>query len=146
MADGDRIDQMIKEVAARHGVALGRDDPILMLLTMHERLQRDAEASQRALLAEFKSELEVMTQRVTSEAKAQASGALQATLKAGQDALTHAVGESTASVTESVRAQIDNSARQVAAQLQHARRVGTMVLGGSLVVLLAGLVVAWAGR
>lgn len=146
MPAGDRIEQMVREIAVRHGVAVGRDDPILMLLTINERLVQDGEIAQRALLDQFKSELEGMTRRVGDEAKTQAASALQATLQAGQAALTLAVQENSAAVAEVVRAEVQNSARAVRAQLRDARRVSLMSMGASLLVLLAAFVVAWGGR
>ena len=32
------IDEAIKEIAVKHGISIGRDDPILVLQTMQERL------------------------------------------------------------------------------------------------------------
>lgn len=143
---GDRIDQVVQEIAARHGVVVGRDDPILMLVTLNERLLRDGDLAQRDAIAKFSSELEGMVRRVSDEAKTQAEVALQATLDAGQQALAHAVQENTGTISETVRAQIESSAHQIQQQIQHARQVGIMVLGGSLVVLAAAFVVAWGGR
>ena len=41
MATDDKIEETIKAIAARHGIALGRDDPILILQTINERLMQD---------------------------------------------------------------------------------------------------------
>lgn len=144
MQQGDRIEQMVREIAARHGVALGRDDPILMLLTINERLLRDGEQSQRDLLNEFKSELEGMSQRVGEQARLQATAALQETLAVGQSAISQAASSSSTSVAEVVRAEMRNNARAVQAQLRDARRVSIMNMGASVLLLLAALLVAWA--
>lgn len=144
MPAGDRIEQMVREIAVRHGVVVGRDDPILMLLTINERLLQDGEAAQRALLEQFKSEMEALTRRVSEEARSQAAGALQATLVAGQEALRQAVQESSTEVAETVRVEVQNSARAVNVQLRDARRVSLMNMGTALLVLAAALVVAWA--
>lgn len=145
MQQGDRIEQMVREIAARHGVALGRDDPILMLLTINERLLRDGEQSQRDLLNEFKSELEGMSQRVGEQARLQTTAALQETLAVGQSAISQAASSSSTSVAEVVRAEVRNNARAVQAQLRDARRVSIMNMGASVLLLLAALLVAWAG-
>ncbi len=144
MPAGDRIEQMVREIAVRHGVAVGRDDPILMLLTINERLVQDGEAAQRALLEQFKSELEAMTRRVSDEARNQVSGAMQATLVASQEVLRQAVQESSTEVAEAVRVEVQNSAHAVNAQLRDARRVSLMNMGTALLVLAAAFVVAWA--
>ena len=42
------IDDLMKEVAAKHRVALGRDDPLLILQTINEHLtEKSAKAAAR---------------------------------------------------------------------------------------------------
>lgn len=59
----DRVDDLIGEVARKHGVAIGRDDPILVLQTINERLLQDSSAAQQALLDAYKEELEALASR-----------------------------------------------------------------------------------
>jgi hypothetical protein len=54
----DRIEEIIKEIAVKHGIAVGRDDPIMILQTINERLMQDTAAAQQEILEQFKSELE----------------------------------------------------------------------------------------
>jgi hypothetical protein len=56
MADG--MDEVISEVAAKHGIAFGRDDPVLVLHTINDRLLRESAAAQQALLEACKGQLE----------------------------------------------------------------------------------------
>jgi len=36
----EEIDELIKEIAVKHGIAVGRDDPIIILQTINNRLMR----------------------------------------------------------------------------------------------------------
>ena len=59
----DKVEALIKDIAARHGIALGRDDPILILQTINARLLEDSAAAQEAMLDRFKAELEAIAHR-----------------------------------------------------------------------------------
>lgn len=54
----DQIEELIREIAAKHGIAVGRDDPVLILHTINARLMADSAAKQEEILAAFKEELE----------------------------------------------------------------------------------------
>jgi hypothetical protein len=36
----DPVDELIKEIAVKHNIAVSRDDPIMVLHTINERLMR----------------------------------------------------------------------------------------------------------
>ena len=54
----ESIDETIKEIAVRHDVVLSKDDPILILQTMNERLLEETRKAQQEMLAQFKEEME----------------------------------------------------------------------------------------
>jgi hypothetical protein len=37
----DQLEELIKEIAAKHGIAISHDDPILVLQTINNRLMKD---------------------------------------------------------------------------------------------------------
>ncbi len=55
----DSIEQSIREVAARHGVALSRDDPILIVQTLNEQLVKNLATAQSEMLEQFRRDLEL---------------------------------------------------------------------------------------
>lgn len=59
----DKVEETIKEIAAKHGIAVGRDDPILILQTINDRLMQESTEAQQAILDSFKSELEEIAHR-----------------------------------------------------------------------------------
>ena len=46
MAADDKIEELIREIAAKHGIAVGRDDPILILQTINMKLMQDSASAQ----------------------------------------------------------------------------------------------------
>ena len=80
----EKIEETIKEIALKHGVAVGRDDPILILHTINERLMRETAAAQRQILHEFKEELESAAYEWETTAKKTAEKILDAALIASK--------------------------------------------------------------
>lgn len=60
-------DELIQHIQIKHGVTLGKDDPILMLQTMLDGFSRELEQKQAVLLSDTKHQIEDML--VISEAK-----------------------------------------------------------------------------
>ena len=79
--------ELIKEIAAKHGIAVGRDDPIMILQTINARLMQDSQKAQQEMLDTFKSELEEMSHRWGIDAKGKAERILNASLAASKDAM-----------------------------------------------------------
>ena len=72
----DQVEELIKEIAAKHGIAVSRDDPILILQTINNRLLQDGAKAQQAQLDQFKQEMEALSIRWENDAKGKAeSGA-----------------------------------------------------------------------
>ena len=49
----DPVDELIKEIAVKHNIAVSRDDPIMVLHTINERLMRDSAKAQQDMLDTF---------------------------------------------------------------------------------------------
>nr|MBP8176201.1 conjugal transfer protein TraM [Xanthomonadales bacterium] len=84
----DRIEALVKEIAAKHGIAVGRDDPIMILQTINERLIQDSAAAQQDALDRFKEELESIAHRWGEDARAKAERTLTTALAAGRAAMS----------------------------------------------------------
>ena len=65
----NQMGALIKEVAGKHGIALGKDDPILMMHTINETLMKENIQAQQIMLNEFKQELEEFSLRWGNETK-----------------------------------------------------------------------------
>jgi hypothetical protein len=78
----DNVDELIKEIAVKHGIAVSRDDPILILQTINNRLMQDSEKAQQAMLDQYKEELEALALRWGVDAKDKAERILNASLLA----------------------------------------------------------------
>ncbi|WP_075123375.1 conjugal transfer protein TraM, partial [Pseudomonas aeruginosa] len=122
----DQVEELIKEIAAKHGIAVSRDDPILVLQTINNRLMQDSSKAQQAQLDQYKEELEALALRWGTDAKDKAERILNAALTASKGAMDKAMQENAKSTAATVRAEVDAALGRVAGQVKDARRIGLL--------------------
>jgi uncharacterized protein (DUF2267 family) len=141
----DKIEETIKEIAAKHGIAVGRDDPILILQTINDRLMQESTAAQQANLDAFKSELEEIAHRWGDDAKTKAERTLNAALAASKEAMAATIKENAKATAAAARQQVEEAiAQELKPSIREARRVSYMnLVAAGMVVFAAGLAL-WA--
>ncbi len=137
----DKIEETIKEIAAKHGIAIGRNDPILILQTINDRLMQESTAAQQANLDAFKSELEEIAYQWGCDAKNKAERTLNASLAASKEAMTSTIQESAKITADTVRREVEKTInQQLKPVIKEARRVGLInMVAASMTVIAAGL-------
>jgi hypothetical protein len=75
--DRDALDEIIREVAIRHGYAIDRHDPILMSYTINRKVMEASVQIQSSLLGEFQREWEAAASRIQDEAAAKLEQRMQ---------------------------------------------------------------------
>ena len=139
----DKIEETIKEIATKHGIAVGRDDPILILHTINDRLIQDSAAAQRAILDNFKSEIEEITHRWSEDAKNKAERTLNAALVISKDEMTKGMKAGSIAATQAISQTIDANIEKLLAPIRAARQVAFMNLIAAFLTVFAAAVVAW---
>lgn len=84
----DKIEQLIREIASKHGIAVARDDPILVLQTINHRLLQDSVDAQQAMLEQYKQELEGIGNRWGMDAREKAERVLNSALETSRELMT----------------------------------------------------------
>jgi multidrug efflux pump subunit AcrA (membrane-fusion protein) len=135
----DRIDETIKEIAVKHGIAVGRNDPILILHTINERLMQDSTAAQQEILDRFKEELEAIAHRWGNDAKNKAERTLNAALVASKEAMQ----EGALITTDVIRREIEASVKKIAIPIRESRRAAIMNMAAAGMALIAAGLVLW---
>lgn len=144
MATDDKIEELIREIVTKHGIAVGRDDPILVLQTINRMLMQDSAAAQQEILDRFKEELESIAHRWGEDAKGKAEKTLNAALAASKAAMTRGVQDGGKAAAEAVRREIEAVTAQLVAPIREARRVAMMnMVAAGMAVVAAGLAL-WA--
>lgn len=138
--DAEKLAEELREALMRqHDIAIGRDDPILMLASATQILVEKQTASQQELLREFREEMESFALQFSDEQKMRAERILNAALDAAKGSLTD--------LAENYRQALDQSAaRPGAAPAVSANPVdkGQALLFGLAGGVGAGLVLAMA--
>ncbi|MEO0002481.1 MAG: Protein traM [Pseudomonadota bacterium] len=142
----DKLEETIREIAARHGIAVGRDDPILVLHTLNERLLQDSAAAQQDLLERFQQELENLRHRWVVDARLQADKTLQSAMATSLDAMQAMQQDVAAAAGQGIRLEIEALMSRLEASGRESRRVALMNLVASCVTVLAAGLVLWSAR
>jgi hypothetical protein len=137
------VEELIKEIAARHGIAVSRDDPILVLQTINSRLMQDSAKAQQVQLDHYKEELESLALRWGNEAKGKAEPIVNASLAASKEAMGQILQDAAKATATSLRAEMDAALAGVAAPIRDARRIAMLNVVASCITLLAAAVALW---
>lgn len=90
----NKFDAVIQEIAIKHGVVLSKDDPILILQTMNDRLIEESRKAQAVMLAQFREEIEHISSQWRADAKDKAEKMLNISLTANKKMMTNLLKES----------------------------------------------------
>jgi hypothetical protein len=139
----DQIEELIREIAAKHGIAVSRDDPILVLQTINNRLLLDSSTAQQAQLEHYKSEIEALSTRWQIDAKSKADRTLNAALAAGHSAIQNILEMNAEKFSLRVSEELEGASAKIENAVENARRVAFQNLIASLITLGAGIVVTF---
>lgn len=139
----DKVQEIIKEIASKHGVAVGRDDPIMILQTINERLLKDSADTQQEILNHYKEELEIIAHRWGDDAKNKAERTLNAALSAGKAAMAKGMKEGTKATTDAIEHAVNDAVAQLSAPINQARLLSMINLAAAVMTLIAAGLVIW---
>ncbi|HHT9981003.1 TPA: conjugal transfer protein TraM [Legionella pneumophila] len=105
----ERLDQAIQEIAIKHSVVLSKDDPILILQTMNERLIEETRQAQAEMLAQFREEMEAISSRWKDDAKEKAEKVLNAALASSKETMTKISQEYTRESVQEMKKLMTNA-------------------------------------
>jgi len=138
------MEETIKEIAVKHNIAVGRDDPILILHTINERLLQDSAAAQQEILDRFKSELEEIAYRWGDDAKNKAERTLNAALTASKTALAQGMEDGAKTAAEAMRSEVERTVSQLAVPIRESRRLAMMNIVAAGMTIVAACLALWA--
>jgi hypothetical protein len=137
----DKIQEIIKEIASKHGVAVGRDDPIMILQTINERLLKDSADTQQKILNHYKEELEIIAHRWGDDAKDKAERTLNAALSASKAAMAKGLKEGTQATTDAIQHAVNDAVAQLSAPISQAKLLSIINLAAAGMTLIAAALV-----
>jgi len=105
----EKLDKIVQDITVKHGVLLGKDDPILMLQTMNEQLIEENRKAQQDLLVQFREEMEGISSQWKDDAKEKAEKVLNAALASSKEAITKLLHEATKESVQAMQKLISDS-------------------------------------
>lgn len=135
--DDAKMDELIREIALRNGVAVSRRDPIMVVHTMNNQLLKEGKAAQQEVLNTFKSELEGIAHQWGEEAKIKAEKVLNAALSASKEAMVNSMQEGSKRASEEISKALGESVEKIEAAARSARRAAYTNLAASALIVLA---------
>ncbi|NGZ96419.1 MAG: conjugal transfer protein TraM [Nitrospira sp. WS110] len=144
----DPTDDLLKEIASKHGVALDREDPILMVQTMHARLLADSRSAQQAMLEDYRKTLETLLERWSAETTAKAERIVTASLTASTETMKAQMATTTTDLARTIRKEVTDllEIETTETRMRRATTVGYLNLLAAVVTFLSAVVVYWTLR
>jgi len=142
----DRTDDLLKEIASKHGVALDREDPILIVHTLHAQLLAESRSAQQAMLEDYRTTLEGLSERWGGETKAKAERIVTASLTATTETMKAEMATHTTDLARTIRKEVTEVLKTTETQMRRATTVGYVNLLAALVTFLSAVVVYWTLR
>lgn len=140
----DQIESLIREIAQKHGIVVGRDDPIFVLQTINHRLMQDSAKAQQAQFEKLKEELEALAQRWSHDAREKSERILNASLAAGRQATAQLMEEGARTSVRLLADEMAGLLDRLALPVREARQVVVFNIAASCITLLAAAVALWA--
>ncbi len=137
------MEELIKEIAVKHGIAVGRDDPILILQTINKRLMQESQKAQQEMLDQFKSELEGISLRWSADAKDKAERILNASLNASKASMKQLLQEGAKEFVATIKSEVDASLNRMSRPIRDSYRISAMNLLASCLTILVAAVLLW---
>ena len=140
------VEELIQEIALKHGITVSRDDPILILQTINKRLMEDSAKAQQEMLDHYKEELEVLAKRWGDDAKTKAEKVLNAALAASRETMAKTAQEVASTVKQAVAQEVEASLKKLHAPVRNARSLVIANVIAAAITLVAAFVALLALR
>ena len=132
----DKLNVIIQDIAMKHGVVLGKDDPILILHTMNDNLLEENRKAHEDLLVRFKEEMEHISSQWKNDTKEKAEKILNATLVSSKEAMTKLLQESTRDTVGFMKQMISDSLTKAQNTIQQAQKYCRFALLSAVAILI----------
>ncbi|HHG8519010.1 TPA: conjugal transfer protein TraM [Legionella pneumophila] len=137
----EKLDKIIQNITVKHGVLLGKDDPILMLQTMNAQLIEEHRKAQQDLLVQFREEMEGISSQWKDDAKEKAEKVLNAALASSKEAIARLLHESTKESVQAMKKLISDSLVEAYSFTQKIQKLSRFALVSSATLFAASCVV-----
>lgn len=133
----DKLDEIIQEVAIRHGYVIGRDDPILMTYTINQQVMEASARIQHAMLEEHLRGME----ETSKDLQDQAAGKLDGVLREAMESIRLAMRQEAESLFSQQRRESEAVNRLMMENCLQWRRFAAVAMAMAILTLMAAVIV-----
>jgi hypothetical protein len=133
------MNELIKEVAVKHGIAVGKNDPLMVLCTINQRLLQESSEEQAKLLNQFREEIELVSHRWSEDTKAKAEKIINAALAASRKELGKGMEGVLTKATEMTTKKAREAGLDIIRQAKFVAMIN--ILGATITLVAAGIIV-----
>jgi hypothetical protein len=138
MAEDDKVDMLIREIASKHGISVGRDDPLMILQTINDQLIKEGSEAQEALLQSFKEELEGIAHKWNMDATSKAEKIIKAALAESKKTIVNSLAEDSEETVETIKLNFANILKKTNGELlKNYNKFTVIVMASALVSLVS---------
>ncbi len=131
----DKLNEIVKDIAIKHGVALSKDDPILILQTMNERLLEESRKAQQEMLIQFKEEMENISSEWKDDAQVKAEKTLNTAVSSSKDIMVKIFQESASETLIAMKKVMFDSITEARELTEKTKKISSVALCFSIVFL-----------
>jgi len=139
--DSDKINKAIKEIASEHGIVISKNDPIMMLHTINKRLILDSKVAQHDLLDNFRSQMEVISNGWSIEAKNHSDRILNSAVSSSKAEVARVMEEQSRVIIEKWKEELNTGFSEVLKTTQSSRQTAILNIIASFITLISAIIV-----
>ncbi len=137
-------EELMHQIVTEHGIALGSDDPILVMHTLNRYLATDLDKAVQAQIAQLKADLEDLYHRWEAESKAKAERILGAAISASEERMAHTMEQAARAAAAAIRQESEAAQMRLRNLANQQRAVGQFLVAVMLVLIAAiGFAAYW---
>jgi len=119
----DAIEELIKEVAAKHNIAVSRDDPIFILQTINNRLMQDSAQAQKMILKQYKEELEEISHNFCQDIKIKAERIINTSIAASKETSSQLMQEGIKANVRHIHNEVEKALKSTLESIKNNNRI-----------------------
>lgn len=135
----DALDEIIREVAIRHGISVGRDDPILMTYTINRQVMESATGIQKMILNDHLKGLRTLSKELQDEA----AGRLEQTMREATNSICLALEQEAKRLFSLQRMENEMVVRKMMEEYRHLQRFSSISFLVSFLGFATALAMLW---
>lgn len=135
----DALDEIIREVAIRHGISVGRDDPILMTYTINRQVMESTTGIQKMILSDHLKGLRTLSKELQDEA----AGRLEQTMREATNSICLALEQEAKRLFSLQRMENEMVVRKMMEEYRHLQRFSSISFLVSFLGFATALAVLW---